>query len=279
MGVMHGVMHLTYDALRRLLAGTLRRGDALALADHLDLDCEVCENLLASKAQADAADGLVDGALLALRPFAAGESGNDLEYARIQRALRAAGGRRSLRYIAAAAAVAAAVGVALWNEPGLRRDGWDGVKGFAPAGVARAVPAHLSVVHLTSDGGRWRTEKVAEGDSVPAHGFLAFQVEVGVAADVALACVGRDGKPDVFWASRVEPGRPVQPMTSGRPAGYPLEELSGAQRLVLLASTEPLPPERAAAAARALAPPARVDPQRPELDGISFQVVELSVRR
>ena len=96
-------------------------------------------------------------------------------------------------------------------------------------------------------------------------------------SDVAVVRVGSRGAPDVFYRKRLGPGRTGVSL-AGRPAAYPLEGLDGPQRFVLVAAEEPLTPARIAAAAAALAPPARISAEAPALDGLSLDVVEVTVR-
>jgi len=273
-------MHLTELTLGRLLDGTLAPAEARALAAHLERSCEECEAFLASRTRADAADGRVDRALSALAADAEAGAGNDLEFARIQQALRSGRPGRRLARLATLAAVALAVGVVAL-QVGLdrtrpERDAWDGVKGLP----ASAVPLRLRfLVALPGEaGGPPRLEKGAGGATVPAQAGLQFQLEAGREAHAVLVRVSRSGEAEVFWRGSVSPGAPLEVAVEGRPAAYPLEGLSGPQRFVLLASPEPLSPDRIAAAARALAPPGRVSPDRPDLEGLSFDAVEVTVR-
>jgi len=273
------VMHLTGGTLDRLLDGTLDPGEARALAAHLARPCEECEAFLSSRAQADPVDGRVDRALAAFAdPGSA--AGNDLEYARIERALRGGRSRRRLAPLAAVAAAVLAVGAVALKigldqaQPG--RDDWDGVKGLG----APAVPLRLRflVVLPGEAGGPPRLEKGASGVAVPARAGLQFQVEAAVRAHAALVRVSPSGEEEAFWRGDLSPGSPLEVTVGGRPAAYPLEGLAGPQRFVLLASPEPLASERIAAAARALAPPGRVSRDRPDLSGLSFDLVEVTVR-
>jgi hypothetical protein len=273
-------MHLTHGTLARLLDGTLDATEARALAEHLSRACEECEGLLASRVRADPVDGRVDQALAALAEVPVSGAGSDLEYARIQRALRGGRPARRLAPLAALAAVALAVGVVALKvgldrtRPG--RDAWDGVKGLA----AQAVPLRLRflVVLPGEAGGPPRLEKGASGAAVPARAGLQFQVEAGRQAHAALVRVSSSGEGEVFWHGAVAPGAPLEVTVGGRPAAYPLEGLAGPQRFVLLGGPEALAPDRIAAAARALAPPGRASPDRPDLAGLSFDVVEVTVR-
>ncbi len=268
--------HLTDRSIRGLLDGTLPRGEARGLADHLQRGCEVCEELLAARSGADAADGWVDAALSA----AAGRpevSGNDVEFARIERRLaRGERGRSRLPLaVAAAAAVllAGAAGLLVARAPS-ERSGWDGVKGTAPV----AGPVRLRYLVLApSPGGEPAIEKGVEGRPVSAAASLQFEIETGRAAEVAVLRVPARGPVDLFFQGRVGPGRTLLTV-GGRPAAYPLLGALGAQRFVLLAGDEGLSPDRIARAASGLAPPARVSPDAPGLEGLSVDVVDMEVR-
>ncbi|HEY6099094.1 MAG TPA: hypothetical protein VIW03_06675, partial [Anaeromyxobacter sp.] len=101
------MMHLTERTYELLLQGSLPPEDGRALARHLEEPCALCEEFLASRPTADAADGLVEEALGALAP--AGGRGNDIEFARIERRVRegAPAPRRIRRRIVPAALAAA----------------------------------------------------------------------------------------------------------------------------------------------------------------------------
>lgn len=106
---------------------------------------------------------------------------------------------------------------------------------------------------------------------------LIFEVEASRAADLALARVSPGGGAEILWRRRVAAG-PTPVTIDGRPAAYPLSEFVGPQRFVLIASEEPLDDARAHGAAAALAPPHGLASDAPELDGLSIDVVDLSVR-
>jgi hypothetical protein len=277
-------MHLTRESQRRLLAGTIDEVEARAIAAHLVDDCPECEALLASQ-EAGPLDGLADHALTSLAPTRPEEEGNDIEYARIQRVLHTRRpARRRWAPLAAAAAAAlltAGVGVHLAVQRS-GRPSWAGEKG----GTAGPGPVQLrvSVVAVQAQaGGQPRIWKVAGGDELPANAALQLRMEVGAAADVALARVGTGGTVHVFWHEWVDAAGPVRIAVDGRPAAYPLAGLVGQQRFVALASPGRLAPERVAAAAGALAPPAPIGGEGPARDGlplagISIDVVEITVR-
>lgn len=277
------VMHLEEHNLRQLLDGSLDPVAAKALAEHLAEGCDACEAMLAARSTADAADGLVDQALLGLAPGGAAEQGNDLEYARIRRRLareRRGGMGRLLRLGALAAAVLAVAGVTFEiaridrkAEPGPADDG---MKGMAP----QAIPVRLRflVVHPAETGSVPELEKGASGAVLDPLSALEFQVEMARSGYATLVRVGPGGDMDLFWQDRLAQAGSIEVSLGGRPAAYPLAGLSGRQRILLLASPEPLTRERVAAAARALAPPARLSPESPALEGLSIDVVEVTVR-
>jgi len=274
------VMHLEPRTYAALLAGALPPKEARALAEHLAGECEACERFLSEQPGADSLDGLADAAIAAaLPPPSAG--GNDLEFARIQRALRDGDGRpRRAALPAAVAASLLAAGVAglLWHHarpPPASDSGWDGAKGAE----VRAIPVRLRYLRLAPflllDQGR-PLEKGLSGEPVDRSASLLFEVETGRAADVVLARVSPGGGVELLWRQRVPSGR-SQVTTDGRPAAYPLAALSGPQRFVLLAADGALDEGRATRAAAALAPPDRIRPDAPALEGLSLDVVEVIV--
>jgi hypothetical protein len=278
-------MHLTATTYRQLLDGTLDGSEARALAEHLEAACETCEAFLAGRSEVDPLDGAVDAALVSLaattapaRPGADEGAGNDLEFARIQRALRAplgpgrVGGRPSLAPrlgLIAAVLLAGLTGVYLVQD---RRAGerWDGEKGLA----AQAIPLRLRFLVLTpAVGGAPGLEQGVSGQSVPASASLHFQVELGRAANVLLARADARGAPEVFLSTRLPAGRSVVSL-DGQPAAYPLASLAGPQRFLALASEAPLGPADAARAAGLGGAAARGDGG----PVISLDVVEVQVR-
>jgi hypothetical protein len=233
-------MHLTNETLERLLAGTADAAEARALAAHLDDACPRCEALLAGHGGATL-DALADHPLSALAPARPEERGNDLEYARIQRSLRAPPARRRgwVPAVAAAAVLAAgAVGLQLATRDG-HEDRWDGVKGSTAARSA-AVPVRLSAVAVAEEQRVWR---IASGDELPASAAVQLRVELGAPADLAIARLGPGGDVDLFWHERAGAAGAVTVTASGRPAAYPLNALSGRQRFVVVASAGRLAPE------------------------------------
>ncbi len=267
-------MHLDSQTIAALLDGTLPPDEARALSAHLDGDCEQCELLLSVQTNVDGLDGLADASIASALPSAAGV-GNDLEFARITRALheRRSAPRRFIipSAVAAALLIAGVAGLAAHQLRAPRADvaAWDGAKGFG----ARAIPVRLRFLAMGEGG---RIEKGISGEPVDAGSSLLFEVEAARAADLALARVSPDGTTEVIWRRRVEGGR-TQVEVRGRPAAYPLTGLSGPQRFVLVASESGLDELRAQHAARALAPPGRISGDSPELEGLSLDVVEISV--
>jgi hypothetical protein len=275
------VMHLSEPTLRRLLQRELDPSEAKALAEHLAADCEVCEDFLAARATADAADGLVDRALFRLASVAdPREQGNDLEFERIRRRIRRGGAVRFLRLGAVAAAVLAAGAltfeVARHEERVEKRSALEGVKGMA----SQAIPVRLRfvVVHPSETGRPPELEKGVSGAVLDPLSALQFEVEMSRPGHAALVRVGPRGDLDLFWTESFSRPGPVEVSLGGRPAAYPLAGLSGPQRVLLVASPEPLTRERVVAAARALAPPARAAAEIPALEGLSIDLVEVTVR-
>lgn len=263
-------MHLTPHTYTALLDGTLRGAEARALAAHLEAGCETCEAWLLEHGAPDRLDGAVDRALASLPGGDAGR-GDDLEFARITRALGAPGGARTSRWgLVAGLAVAASLAVAgvaglLHRSPA--PDGWDGLKG---AGT-QVVPLRLRflVIHPAA-GPAPEIEKGVSGQSVPAGASLQFQVELGREADVVLARAAA-GAAEPFFHARLPAGRTVVSV-AGQPAAYPLASLAGSQRFLALAGEQPIEPADVERAARGAA--AAGGPGQP----ISLDVVEVHVR-
>ncbi len=267
--------HLTARSYRQLVDGSLPTEAARRLSEHLSSDCEICEEVLRTLPGADALDGWVDTALTGLGPGGSARR-NDLDFARIERRLREAP-RRAPRLrpaaIAAAVLLAGVAGLVLTpHAPGRRAP--DGVKGASPA----PIPVRLRFLVLSpTPGAAPAIEKGVSGEVVAGASSLAFEIEAGRAAEAALVRVPERGAPEVLWRERVQQGRtPVS--LDGLPAAYPVADLSGPQRFVLVASEERIEEGRAARAAAALAPPGRVVPDAPGLDGLSLDVVEVIVR-
>jgi hypothetical protein len=271
-----GVTHLTERSYLLLLQGTLPPEEARALARHLEEACESCEEFLASRPAADAVDGLADRALGALSPV--GARGNDLEFARIEKRLRESAGpprRRARAFVPAAlAATVLAAGVAglVVSRSGPERPAWDGVKGAQPA----APPVRLRFAVVKPGAQAPAVEKGVSGQVVEPAAGLQFEVESGRPAHAALVRVSGSGAPEVFWRAKLGPG-PAPVTRDGSLAAYSLEDLRGVQRFVLVASDEPLGPERVAQLAAAVAPTGVV-PDASALGGVSLDVIEVVVR-
>jgi hypothetical protein len=264
------VMHLTTQTYSALLDRTLPESEARALGAHLDAGCEICELWLAERPAADRLDGVVDMALGAISASKAG-AGNDLEFARIARALAAAvpprgPSRRWVGMLAVAAALAVA-GVAGLIHRTAAPDRWDGTKGAG----AQVVPLRLRflVIHA-GPGPAPEIEKGVSGQAVPAEASLQFQVELGREADVVLARAA-SGSAEPFFHARLPAGRTVVSV-SGQPAAYPLANLAGPQRFLALAGEQPIEPADVDRAARGSA--AAAGPGQP----ISLDVIEVLVR-
>jgi hypothetical protein len=247
--------------------------EAREIARHLERECRVCEAFLESCGSADALDGQVDGALAALSPEE-GAAGHDLEFARIERALRTPSPHRRLAPQIALAAAVAVAGVAGLLATRLRPDeaAWTGEKG-----VARSVPLRLRFVVIEGLPARPGAVKGASGEVVDAAASLQFEVELGRPADVALVRIPATSAPEPFFRERLRAGR-TGVTVGGAPAAYPLRDLAGPQRFVAIASEAPLDAERIARAAAALAPPGHLAPDAPALDGLSVDVAEVTVR-
>lgn len=277
-------LHLDPDALRRLLRGELPPAEARRLAGHLARECPECEAVVAADAELDAR---VDRALASLAPEREAERGNDLEFMRIQRAVRPESlsrpstaavprqardglrpgrtGIRRLGFLAAAAVVALGVGVVLkLDRP---RDDWTGEKGRA----GTAVPAKLRFAVAGGPG----LERGASGQVLSPEASLLFRIEVGAPAYVALVRAGASDSEVVFQGRAERPGS-VDVTVNGQPAAYPLQGLSGAQRFILVAGTRPIEDQHLAEAAKLLQGRAATrEPRSPEL---SIDVVEITVR-
>lgn len=271
-------MHLTDDSHRGLIHRTLRGQAARALAAHLRRPCPPCETFLAGRPVADRFDGAVDAALLSRARAPAAARGNDLEYARIQRALRAGSGRRrwTLGVGAAAAVLVAGLAGVLLAQPGggPAPAAWDGVKGRE----VQAIPLRLRFLVLTpAVGGPPAMERGLSGQEVPAAASLQFQVELGRPAHLLLARVGRGGAPEIFLTTRLDAGRHVVAV-EGRPAAYPLAALAGPQRFLALASEARLGPGDAARAAQATQAGSPAAASRDDGTPISLDQVEVRVR-
>jgi hypothetical protein len=265
--------HLDLDTYRRLRAGTLPPARARELAAHLDGDCATCEEFLAALPP-DGLDGATDAALTSVAPPAAEEQGSDLEYFRIRNRTqkRRTSTWRVTRVAAMAAAVLAVGGGSLVAMQHARKtdSDWDGVKGRG----GQAVPARLRFAVV--DAGGQQLDHARSGEVVPQGASLAFRIEVGRPAYVALLRVG-SGESEVVWKQRVERAGAIDVSENGRPAAYPLHGLAGTQRFALVASERPIADEDLGAAARA-ANGASASRQDPRFNVMTLDVVEVTVR-
>jgi hypothetical protein len=261
------VMHLTPQIHQALLDRTLPGAEARELAAHLQAGCEACEGWLAARPVADRLDGLVDGALAALTQ-ASGGAGNDLEFARVTRALAEppaapAPQRRRMAGLAVAALALAGLAGLLLRDP--ERPGWDGRKGEGAQVVSLRL--RFAVIHPAPSR---EVERGVPGQEVPSAASLQFQVELGRAADVVLARDGA-GSPEPFFHAHLPAGRTVISV-GGQPAAYPLARLAGRQRFLALAAEQAIGPADVVRAARAEAVLAG------QGQPISIDVIEVQVR-
>ena len=270
---MNQQLHLDSETLRHLLSGDLPAEEARRWAEHLARDCAECEAVLAAEGPASALDGEADARLAGLAPVRDEELGNDLEYARIRRAMqgapdRATQPRRRWAAMAVAAVALLGAGVVFQVTRAPRRDAeWTGEKGRANA----AVPARLRFA-VTGAGD---VERGASGQVLPADASLLFRIEVGAPAHVALLRVGGGEREVIFRGQATRPG-PVDVTVDGRPAAYPLHGLSGAQRFILVAGARPLTDESLAQAATFLGGQAASGaPRPPEL---TVDLVDITVK-
>lgn len=269
-------MHLDAHSYAALIRGTLSPGEARSLREHIDGDCGQCERFLAAQTEVDAFDGETDALVSVALPPAAG-AGNDLEFARILREVGARSPvsrprRLSLALAAASILVIGVTALVARELPGRNEPApsWDGVKGRK----AQAIPVRLRFLVREESGAM---QKGISGDRVPSASSLVFEVETGRAAQLALVRVSPGGGSEILWRSGVGAGR-TQVTVSGRPAAYPLATLTGSQRFVLIASDAALDDARAMSAGAALAPPAGVAGDAAALDGLSLDVVDVSVQ-
>jgi len=245
------------------------------MADHLDGPCDTCEAFLAAQAPDDL-DGSVDVALTQLAPASPSDAGGDLEFSRIQKAVR---GRRPMaratRWLAAAAAVLLVGGVSLSvlrHRPARDEAALDGIKGRP----AQAIPARLRFAVVDSGRGSPELDRGRSGAVVPAGASLAFRVELGRPAYVALLRIG-ESETEVVWQQHLARPGAVDVSENGRPAAYPLHGLSGTQRFALVASERPIAKDDLAAAARA-ATGASAGSDDPRWSLMTLDVVEVTVR-
>jgi hypothetical protein len=271
-----GQTHLDLETYRKLRSGKLDPARAREIAEHLDSACDACEAFLAEQPP-DELDGSVDATLVSLAPVSEAEKGNDLEYARIRRAIAP---RRSVvsrvsRYMAVAAAVLVVGGVSLkvYQHQRAQRDlAWTGEKGR----TGRVVPARLRFAVVEGGSGAPQLDHGRSGAVVPADASLAFRVEVGRPAYVALIRIGA-GESEVVWKTYTPRPAVLDVSDNGRPAAYPLRGLAGTQRFALVASERPIGPEDLAAAARA-ATGASAGAEDPRWNVMTLDVVEVTIR-
>jgi len=270
-----GPMHLDKDTYRRLRAGELEPATARLLAEHLEGICEVCEAFLAAQPP-DGLDGAVDAALTRLAPPSPNEAGRDLEYFLIER--RAFPRRVRLARVARWASAAAAlllvggVSVTALRHRGRRDEGTrEGEKGRP-----QAIPARLRFAVVGPTAGAPQIDRGQSGAVVPEGASLAFRVELGRAAYVALLRIG-PGESEVVWRQHVARPGAIDVSENGRPAAYPLHGLVGTQRFALVASERPLSEEDLMAATRA-ATGASAGSQDPRWTLLTLDVVAVTVR-
>jgi hypothetical protein len=268
--------HLDLETYRLLRSGELAPAEAKALAEHLEGDCDVCEAFLAGSPDANGLDGDVDAALLGLAPSTAAERGNDLEFARIRRASKAARPavtRRWTGYAMAAAAMLLVGGVSLTV---MRSGPTSPTSTWTEKGSAQPVPARLRFAVVDQGRGDPQIDRGQSGAVVPEGASLAFRVELGRPAYLALIRIGA-GESEVVWRHHADRAGMVDVSEQGRPAAYPLHGLAGTQRFALVASERPIADEDLSAAARAAtgSSAARNDPR---MHVMTLDVVEVTVR-
>src|SRR6266536_3028035 len=244
-------MHLDLDTYRKLRSGELDGETSRKLAEHLDGACDECEAFLASLPPDDL-DGAVDAALSQLSPVSG-----------------------ATRWLAVAAAVALVGGVsftALRNRGLGDRGGGEGEKGRP----AQVIPARLRFAVVDTGRGQAQLDRGQSGAVVPSGASLAFRVELGRPAYVALLRIG-PGESEVVWKQHVARAGAVDVSENGRPAAYPLHGLAGTQRFALIASDHPIADADLAAAARA-ATGASAGAEDPRWSVMTLDVVEVTVR-
>jgi hypothetical protein len=240
--------HLDHETYLRLRAGELDPATARQLAAHLTEDCDACVSFLAHL-PADEMDGATDALLTRLAPPSPQEAGHDIEFARIQRELRRSPAeRRPFGWIAAAAAALLVAGGGTWAALHARaaHQAWDGVKGQGP----RVIPARLRFAIVDPTSGTPRIAAGRNGTVVPGDQSLAFRIEVGRPAHVALLRIGGEESETVWKGYASRPGV-LDVSENGKAAAYPLHGLSGEQRFALVASERQLTAEDLLEAARA----------------------------
>jgi hypothetical protein len=267
--------HLDENTYRLLRSGKLDPAHARRLAEHLDGPCETCEAFLAAQVPDDL-DGSVDTVLTQLAPASPSEAGGDLEFSRIQKAVR---GRRPLaratRWVAAAAAVLLVGGVSLTllrHRAGREDAELTGIKGRP----AQVIPARLRFAVVDTGRGAPELDRGRSGAVVPAGASLAFRVELGRPAYVALLRIGGSER-EVIWKQHVARPGAVDISENGRPAAYPLQGLAGTQRFALVASERPIAEDDLAAAAH-VATGASAGSDDPRWSLMTLDVVEVTIR-
>jgi hypothetical protein len=146
---------------------------------------------------------------------------------------------------------------------------WTGEKGRP----SQAVPARLRFAVVA---GGDRLDHGQSGAVVPAEASLAFRVEVGRPAHLALLRLAA-GETEVVWKGRADRAGTVDVSEDGHAAAYPLRGLSGTQRFALVASERPIAQDDLAAAARA-ATGASAGKDDPRLSVMTLDVVEVTIR-
>ncbi|HEY6105799.1 MAG TPA: hypothetical protein VIV59_07450, partial [Anaeromyxobacteraceae bacterium] len=154
--------HLDERSLDGLLRGGLDQAEARRLAAHLRERCEECERFLAG--QGGVLDGMADRALGAAGPRS--EAGDDVEFARIMRAVRKRRARPRAAIAALAAGFLAAAGVTLAvlrHRPAGQPE--EGIKGFE----SRTLPVGLRALlaPAAAPGNPPELSRVASGAEVP----------------------------------------------------------------------------------------------------------------
>ena len=182
---------------------------------------------------------------------------------------------RATRWLAAAAAVLLVGGVSLSvlrHRPAGDDAPLDGIKGRP----AQVIPARLRFAVVDSGRGSPELDRGRSGAVVPAGASLAFRVELGRPAYVALLRIG-ESETEVVWQQYLARPGAVDVSENGRPAAYPLHGLSGTQRFALVASERPIAKDDLAAAARA-ATGASAGSDDPRWSLMTLDVVEVTVR-
>jgi hypothetical protein len=174
----------------------------------------------------------------------------------------------------AAAAMLLVGGVSLTvMRSGLTQGRWDGEKGGAQV---QPVPARLRFAVVGQERGNPQLDRGQSGAVVPQDASLAFRVELGRPAYLALLRIGA-GESEVVWRHHADHAGTVDVSEQGKPAAYPLHGLAGTQHFALVASERPIADDDLAAAARAAtgASAARNDPR---VHVMTLDVVEVTVR-